>query len=260
MAKLLKEANRIISLWRSHGPSTPKLDLTMVFHDLVLPSSNGDRGVIVHERFDSFEGLMARKVGFQEWRIGVNTAIAYAPRRNFTLAHEIAHFIGHRYEQDVFECTFENLNNFQVDGFEKEANDFAAHLLMPVDVIRAFDKEREFGHVAITELASMFGVSRAAAAYRWIKLTNRHIAFAISRDGHFTQGRASDKLYARGVFFRSGQEVPAESLISKLSEEGEEINEIVDKAVWHEAMPCRESSYATMQGGYVYTYLDFDRC
>lgn len=260
MAKLLKEANRIITLWRSHGPNTPKLDLEAVFRDIVLPSSNGDKCIIVHERFDSFEGLMARKIGSREWRIGVSTNIAYGPRRNFTLAHEIGHFIGHRYEQNVFECTFDNINNFQVAGFEKEANEFASHLLMPADVLRLFDHEREFCHSAISELASMFGVSRAAAAYRWVQLTNRHIGFAISRDGYFNQGRASDKLYSRGVFFKQGQEVPTESLITKLSEEGQELNAIVDKAVWHELMPCRESSFATTQGGFVYTYLDFDRC
>src|SRR5690606_9753842 len=106
----------------------------------------------------------------------------------------------------------------------------------------------------------MFGVSRAAAAYRWIHLTNRQIGFAISRDGYFNQGRASEKLYARGVFFKQGKETPTESLISQLAEIGQELNGIIDKPVWHEIMPCRESSYATTQGGFVYTYLDFDRC
>ncbi len=260
MVKLLREANRIITLWRSHGPNTTKLDLEKVFQEIVLPSSNGDKCRIIYEAFESFEGLMARKSGSQEWRIGVSTNIGYEPRRNFTFAHEIGHFIGHRYEQDVFECTFDNLNNFQIAGFEQEANEFASHLLMPADILREFDRAREFGHAAISDLASMFGVSRAAAAYRWIKLTNRHIGFAISRDGHFNQGRASDKLYAKGVFFKQGQEAPSESLIAKLSEEGQELNATVDKPIWHNAMCCRESSYATTHGGYVYTYLDFDRC
>jgi len=203
---------------------------------------------------------MARHIGFQEWRIGVSTNIQYGPRRNFTLAHEIGHFIGHRYEQDVFECTFENLNNFQIEGLEKEANDFASHLLMPADILRKFDRERDFCHAAVSDLSSMFGVSRAAAAYRWIQLTNRQIGFAISRDGYFNQGRASSKLYNRGVFFKQGNETPAASLISRLTSIGQELNGIIDHSVWHEVMPCRESSYAATQGGFVYTYLDFDRC
>ncbi|MER9518450.1 ImmA/IrrE family metallo-endopeptidase [Mesorhizobium sp. M0614] len=260
MAKLLREANRIITLWRSHGPNTPKIDLEKIFQEIILPSSNGDVCKIVYEPFDSFEGLMARQNDSREWRIGVNTSIKYAPRRNFTLAHEMGHFIGHRYEQDVFECSFDNLNDFQNTGFELEANEFASQLLMPADILRSFDKNREFCHAAITELASMFGVSRTAAAYRWIKLTSRQIGFVISRDGHFNQGRASERLYKLGVFFRQGQEAPAGSLIHLLGEIGQEMSEIVESPVWHNALPCRESSYATTQNGYIYTYLDFDRC
>lgn len=258
MAKLLKEANRLIRLWRDHGPNTPRLDLKKLFYEAVLPSSEGDTGKIVFKPFNSFEGLMARKVGHKEWRIGVSTNIPYEPRRHFTLAHEIGHFIGHRYERDTFECTFDNLNDFELAGLEKEANEFASHLLMPADVVRNFDKTREFSHETISELAPMFGVSRAAAAYRWLQLTNRQIGFVVSRDGFFRNGRASDKLYARGVFFKGGTEVPIDSLISRLSTVGQEISGIVDAPVWHERIPCRESSYAATQGGYVYTFLDFD--
>mgnify|MGYP001290658922 CR=1 FL=1 len=260
MAKLLKEAIRFIKIWRDHGPNTPKIDLETLFQEVVIPSSSGDRCQIIYRSFDSFEGIMARIESSREWRIGINTNIVYAPRRNFTLAHEIGHFIGHRLERNRFECTFDNLNNFEIEDFEKEANDFASNLLMPADVLRKFDNEREFGHAAISELSSMFGVSRSAAAYRWIQITNRQIGFAISRDGCFNQGRASEKLFARGVFFKQGNETPAGSLITRLTEEGQELNGIIDNPVWHEVMPCRESSYATTQGGYVYTYLDFDRC
>lgn len=258
MVRLLKEANRIITLWRTHGPNTPKINLETVFKEIVLPSSSGDTCTIVFENFDSFEGLMARQTDAKDWRIGINKNIFYRPRRNFTLAHEIGHFIGHRYKQDLFQCSVENLNDFQNDGLEKEANDFAAHLLLPPDIIRNFDSERVFSHEAVSDLAAEQGVSRAAAAYRWIKLSNRRIGFAISRDGFFNNGRASENVYREGVFFRQGDEVPARSLIAHVRREGEEICSTVDARVWHHRAPCHESTFATTQGGYLYTYLDFD--
>lgn len=258
MAKLLKEANRIITLWRTHGPNTPKINLETVFNEIVLPSSSGDTCKIVYEYFDSFEGLMARQADTKEWRIGVNKNISYRPRRNFTLAHEIGHFIGHRYKQDLFQCSIENLNDFQNEGLEKEANEFAAHLLMPPDIVRQFDEERVFSHEAVSDLAAEQGVSRAAAAYRWIELSNRRIGFAISRDGFFNNGRASDNAYRQGVFFRQGDEVPERSLITQVRSEGEEICSTLSDRIWHQTEPCHESSFATTQGGYIYTYLDFD--
>lgn len=258
MVKLLREANRIITLWRAHGPDTPRIDLETVFNEIVLPSSSGDSCKIVYESFDSFEGLMARQAHAKEWRIGIIENISYRPRRNFTLAHEIGHFIGHRYKRDLFQCSIENMNDFRNEGLEKEANEFAVHLLMPPDIVRQFDSERVFSHEAVSDLAARQGVSRAAAAYRWIELSSRRIGFAISRDGFFNNGRASDNAYREGVFFRQGDEVPARSLITQARREGEETCSTVDARTWHHAAPCHESTFATTQGGYIYTYLDFD--
>ncbi len=201
MVKLIREANRIITLWRRHGPNEDRLDLEVVFNEIVIPTSSGDRCEIIYSYFDSFEGLMIRQGEMKEWRIGINTSISYKPRRNFTLAHEIGHFIGHRYKQNEFQCSVENLNDFQNEQLEKEANNFAAHLLMPPDIVRQFDRERVFSHEAVSELAAKQGVSRAAAAYRWVELSSRKIGFVISRDGFFNNGRASGKAYQGGVFF-----------------------------------------------------------
>lgn len=259
MVKLLKEANRIITLWRRFGPNQSPIDLEMIFNEIVLPTSSDDDCKIIYESFESFEGLMARLDDTQEWRIGINTDISYHPRQNFTLAHEIGHFIGHRYKQNVFKCSIENLNDFQNEGLEKEANEFAAHLLMPPDFVRKFDKERVFSHEAVSDLASTLKVSRAAAAYRWIELSGRRIGFAISRDGFFNTGRASDAAYKEGVFFRQGDEVPSQSLITQGRVTGEEHRSIQGARVWHQTASCHESTFFTTQGGYVYTYLDFDR-
>lgn len=260
MAKLIKEANRIITLWRNYGPNQTKLDLEKIFYEIVIPSSNGDRCKIVREPFDSFEGLMARLDDSSEWKIGVSTNIDYQPRRNYTLAHEIGHFIGHRFLRNIFQCTFENLNDFQSEQLETEANEFASHLLMPPDVIRKFDQERIFDCETISELAALFGVSKEAAAYRWIALSIRKIGFVMSRDGMVNKGRSSAKLFSLGVFFKNGQELPGDCFALRLSPTTRLLNEIVPQRIWHEFYPCHESSYATAVNGYIYTYLDFDRC
>lgn len=259
MVKLIKEANRYIQLWRKFGPNQAKVDLAVVLNELVLPTTEGDKCEIVYGSFDSFEGIMAKLEDADEWRIGVNTKIQYIPRRNFTLAHEIGHFIGHRYKQSKFQCSIDSLNNFQNAGLEKEANDFASYLLMPADLVRQFDKERCFSHDAVSELAELLGVSRAAVAYRWIELSVRKLGFVISRDEFFHQGRSSEALFADYVFFRQGEEVPPKSLIMQLKSEGEECCSCVGPGIWHPKARCYESSYSTMMGGYVYSYLDFSR-
>lgn len=87
------------------------------------------------------------------------------PRRRFTAAHELGHYVLHRgkmsgkYVADTKENIKENieLSDQQSDKHEQEANRFATELLMPEEVI--------VGRVKAFHKA--FGVSpRAALAYR----------------------------------------------------------------------------------------------
>ncbi|MEN9895494.1 MAG: hypothetical protein RIR97_1346 [Pseudomonadota bacterium] len=257
MAKLNNEAIKIIKIWRDHGPGTSKIDLKLAFNEIVLPKSNGDRATIIEDEFDSFEGIMARKRGSPEWRIGVSSKIAYAPRKNYTLAHEIGHFIGHRYKQDKFYCTRENIDDNYINTLEIEANEFAATLLMPADLIRKFDDEFLFCHEAVLDLSNMLGVSKEAASYRWVQLSSKAIGFIISRDGFIRNGRASDSLLKKRVFFQSGAEVPPGALTMRLDSFNRTLSGNVDAKVWHPIEPCVESCFAASNGDYIYTYLNF---
>jgi Zn-dependent peptidase ImmA (M78 family) len=256
---LKKEAIELIKIWRQFGPNSNAIALKELFQGVILNRVNGDKCEIKYDNFDSFEGMM-RPNGDRKWQIVINSKISYLPRRNFTLAHEIAHFVGHRFKQTDFNCTFDNINDFHTQSFESEANEFASSLLMAADVVRKYDGSKNFDHISVSELAEEFGVSRSAAAYRWIKLSSRNIGFGISRDGYFLQGRASDELAAKRVRFWSGRELPSESLAAKLSEIGTTISDVVSQGVWHGNLPCLETSYATTMAGFVYTYLDFDKC
>lgn len=256
MVKLLKEANCLLKLWREYGPATETIDLKLMFEHLVLPKANGDKCVIVEENFDSFEGLMAFDEERDEWRIGVSTRIEYLPRRNFTLAHEIAHFIGHRHLKRQFKCSREDINDFQNDQYEMEANQFAAHLLMPPDIIRRYDRELSFSHENVEAVASKLQVSKLALAHRWVELTDRPIGFGVSRDGMFTSGRASDALYRKGTYFKFGNEVPKGAKVHELTEPGACAVGEVSSGIWNTHEKCVESSFATTKNGYVYTYLD----
>ena len=257
MVKLISEANNLITLWRNFGPNSDAIDLKELFYGIVLPKSDGDKCKIVEKSFDTFEGLMAFDNELGEWRIGVNSNIGLASRKNFTLAHEIAHFIGHRHLNREFKCTFDDLNDYETEKLEKEANEFASHLLMPPDLIRDLTTDISFNHDNVTELASTFQVSKSAMAYRWIALSNKPLGFVISRDGMFTSGRANDKLYKKGTFFRFSDEVPIGAKVFDLTSPGHQISERVSHGIWNDQEDCIETSFATTQKDYIYTYLEF---
>jgi Zn-dependent peptidase ImmA (M78 family) len=107
--------------------------------------------------------------------IGVNTH--HAPvRQNFTVAHELAHLLLHDQEQLHLDRAFptvrlrDDVSSQGIDDAEKEANLFAAELLMP----EAFLKRDLAGRSAIDlydveyipELAKKYGVSVQALVFR----------------------------------------------------------------------------------------------
>ena len=94
-------------------------------------------------------------------------------RARFTIAHEIGHFLMHSKEQPIFidktpKILFRNSASSTGEIFkEKEANAFAAALLMPKDLIeRVIINAPDDVEKAIKYLANEFGVSEQAMTFR----------------------------------------------------------------------------------------------
>lgn len=98
------------------------------------------------------------------------------PRRRFTAAHELGHFVLHRRTMGRFradtDATLREADEDVADQMEREANRFAVELLMPADVCRARADELHDKHgccprgVLVYRLASELLVSREALRYR----------------------------------------------------------------------------------------------
>jgi hypothetical protein len=100
------------------------------------------------------------------------------PRRRFTAAHELGHYVLHAdqmprgYHSDTADSILETLNPDAVHQMEREANQFAVEILMPEAVCRqrAWSLRSEHGicprSVLIYRLAAELLVSREAMRYR----------------------------------------------------------------------------------------------
>lgn len=122
-------------------------------------------------------------------RDGLNAQIGYAvqnsiKRQRFTIAHELGHYVLDHRRQGVFVDTVEKYMTLFRDSNsstgenvqEREANAFAAALLMPRDLVSqaikavsSADISREENYNLIGPLALRFNVSELAMSYR---LTN----------------------------------------------------------------------------------------
>ena len=108
--------------------------------------------------------------------IGVNTQNAPV-RQNFTVAHELAHLLLHDQEEQLhLDRSFstvrlrDDLSSQGTDDAEKEANLFAAELLMPEEFLRRDLATRStldlYDEEFLPELARKYGVSVQALTFR----------------------------------------------------------------------------------------------
>jgi hypothetical protein len=115
---------------------------------------------------------------FAAGRVGWAFVSAADPlsRRRFTAAHELGHFVLHRATMGRFradtDATLHEADGDVTDRMEREANRFAAELLMPTEVCRTRAKELRKKHgccprgALVYRLASELLVSREALRYR----------------------------------------------------------------------------------------------
>lgn len=116
--------------------------------------------VIREQMDDEVSGFLEKRGG--RWVAGVNS-YHHRVRQRFTIAHEIAHYVLHRKKQSEFrDHTFARRNDDRSD-MEREADQFAAELLMPEAEVRgSVDK----GLRNLNDLARHFDVSTLAMRYR----------------------------------------------------------------------------------------------
>ena len=115
--------------------------------------------------------LMPRGDGSGEWGIIYNETIRSPGRRNFTLAHELGHYLLHRRAHPGgLKCTNRNMTDWDEarNRIEGEANTFASYLLMPLDDFREQIKGRVIDIDLMTELSDRYAVSLTAAILKWM--------------------------------------------------------------------------------------------
>lgn len=142
---------------------------------------------------DKFLGTLVVKEG--RGAIGLQRGLG-SGRRNFTLGHEIGHFLipTHRLKRTNFECTNRDMNRVRngnldstppLERIEIEANEFAAILLIPGPEYKAERKKlgRSPDVRHIRELARTFDVSQEMMAGTYVRMEDSKLAVITSQNG-----------------------------------------------------------------------------
>lgn len=129
------------------------------------------------------------------------------PRTRFSISHELGHFFIDHHHQSLRNGArpHRSLNEFRSHRqIEREADAFAASLLMPTHYAKPIINKDELSMDRIEEIARYFGVSMVSASIRSVRLSDFPCALAGIRDGQIAWMFASDALVEAGIYPNRG--------------------------------------------------------
>ena len=175
----------------------------------------------------------------------VNARIRSEARQNFTIAHEIGHYL---LEPDtVRSCSLDERLNVMIAAqecdtkegrlqkqayllSEQRANRFAVELLMPSPIFLAdVSSLQQVGLPAIAELASQYGTSLTSTAIHYTRLSDIICAIVFSEAGVIRYFAYSNGFRENeNCYLVSGQRLHPDVLASRFSN-GSRVSEIMDE-------------------------------
>lgn len=141
---------------------------------------------------DGFEGVLIQDA-YKDSGFILVKAGARPDRTRFTIAHELGHFVNLRHVAppgaDQLLCSRDDLRASGTarnsrHGMEVQANEFAANLLMPQSILAPQPFMTGSPEISrINALQQLCGVSKQAAARRYVELHGDDFAVVFSKDG-----------------------------------------------------------------------------
>lgn len=184
-------------------------------------------------RLEGYDGALSSitKDGRREWKIEHDVSTSSKGRINFTVAHELGHYLVHRLDYPGDQrCYLDDMNHWDTEveisedehkKIEIEANLFAARLLMPLnDFRKQIPASKEVGLKEIGVCAERYGVSLTAAAIQWLTYTEKRALLVASVDGFILWSISSRPAFKSGVFIKvkGVQPIPVPSASPTMSD------------------------------------------
>jgi hypothetical protein len=133
---------------------------------------------------DTFDGALIRVKGGDRGKILLNRNVPEAGRRLFTLAHEVGHFVMPGHGREASLCRAADVETWDptVRAAEREANEFAASILMPESVCRPFVR-KDPSMAVVHEMRQECGTSLTATLVRYVRMSSFAVAMVRSEGG-----------------------------------------------------------------------------
>jgi len=185
------------------------------------------RLTIENADFDNLEGALVFRVDRAKGVISINKNIKELGRRNFTICHEIAHFVLPNHGS--VKCKSKEIESWssRINAQEVEANRFAAELLLPIKEIYRIINNKATIEVA-KKIATNFKTSLTATLLKCSEVTDEACAVVWSINGKIEWVKKNENFN----LFIPKKDLDNQSVAYKLFQDN--LNQHDEKAVYAE--------------------------
>jgi hypothetical protein len=234
---------QLSKLWMLSGMPFPVdvRELAPVFSKQRFPDPVG---LIRPHGIAGIDGMLSRRKTKGDWCISYDESVTSPGRINFTLAHELGHYLLHRTLRERFSCGQGDVlssSHSSEKQIEREANIFASYLLMPANDFRAFVGRNPVNLELLSACAARYGTSLIAAALKYIELTEDAALLVMSTDGFVCWSVPSRLARLARSYLPPGTPLPAGA------EGGVRGGRMVERGIWHPSYEAQEFALSSDQ-------------
>ena len=208
--KPFQAAVQLYKVWRATRPPEKvfPVDCRAIAVELGIKVHGDDMG-------DDFEAGLFIQPGLTA--IVYNEQIREDGRKNFSIGHELGHFSLHKDRKEI-RCSLADLTDIQPhpQNIEQEANQFAAHLLMPADDFRGQIDRKPPALRTIAELKERYATTITATAIRFLELSRKPLAVIRVSGGRIIGWSKNEAMCKTGLWLKRGQAMPDDALVHAL--------------------------------------------
>lgn len=234
---------QLSKLWIVSGQAFP-VDVKLLALEVTKQRFADPVGVVKAHGVAGIDGMLSRRAR-GDWCISYDADVVVPGRINFTLAHELGHYLCHRQRQAEFQCGQGAMLDYYGEAsrqMEKEANVFASYLLMPATDFRQQIDGQTVTLELLGEVADRYQTSFTATALKWLEITEEAAMLVVARDEFVCWSYPSKLARSRRAWLAPGTPVP-EAALDRLESAANRAGNTwrrVPAGVWHPSMEAEE--------------------
>jgi Zn-dependent peptidase ImmA (M78 family) len=203
---------QLSKLWLASGQSFP-VSVKDIAIEVTRTKFADPVGAVIPHGIVGIDGMLSKRQKKNDWCISYDESVVAPGRINFSIAHELGHYLLHRKLRNVFQCGQAQMMEYdspESRRVESQANTFASYLLMPRNDFEAQIVGHELSFKLLGHCADRYRTSLTATALKWLEFTAEAAMLVVAdHDEFICWSYCSSAAKRIGAYISPGEAVPA---------------------------------------------------